>query len=244
MSTRKSKDQNAEQPPPPKDHSPEQVKQVALMLYARQPLPSESGIIRIGESEWEYDSLVREAFDLLDNLDKAYARVGKLRRHVSDLPRNALGKVQYNAAVMFFTEEKHRHVDRAKKKFETVLLGKARGIDRVLGTAAKQEQQTREKIADWEKNGMTLGEVEQQYVVYSEKAYRRYRETGEAEKRKPRTKAQRATAIGQTIKEWSPEEKTEFREIAEAQLAESAARKAEKKKLKALRKVARTGEIK
>ena len=60
---------SAEQLLPSKDHSPEQVKEVALMLYARRPFPLDS------KSKVNLDLLVGRTFDFLDSLDAAYARV-------------------------------------------------------------------------------------------------------------------------------------------------------------------------
>jgi hypothetical protein len=224
-----NKRKRAEQAPPPKDHSLSQVKQVALMLYAQRPFPLNSIL-----SEFELNRLVWRANDLLDKLNEVCGVVARQRKAGKRSPeknaethqkaQNALPDVvPFNEAVMNITGEKHRHVKRAKTKFETVLYGNARELG-----YAKQEIDA--KLAHWREHGMSRDEAIWRRSLWNEKEYRRYRiaTAGSARKRKPRTKAWRERAIGQKIKEWPPGAKTEFREFAKAELAKSAARKAKK----------------
>lgn len=257
MSTRKGKDQSAEQTPPSKEHSPEQVKEVALMLYARRASPlSENTEV----NEWQWNSLVWQANELLDKLNEAceevarqrkagkrspgerFADAKKARNALADVPLNASGNVPYNAAVMFITREKYRKVDLAKKKFETVVRGNARE----LGYA---EQKTDALLARLDKNGMPLNEVKWRRAGWHEKEYQHYRNAERAKKRKPWSKDRRVKrGVGQSkeIKPMTPKEKASMREVIEEGHKlelERAGQAKKQKKVKALLKAARTGEI-
>jgi len=180
----KGKRKSAEQAPPPKNHSLSQVKQVALMLYAQRPFPLNSIL-----SEFELNRLVWRANDLLDTLNEVCEEVARQRKAgkrspekksadaknaEKELPLNASGNVPYNAAVMFFTGEKHRHVKRAKTKFETVLYGNTRELG-----YAKQEIDA--QVAHWDKNGMPRDEVISRRARWNENEYHHYKKLGEAQ---------------------------------------------------------------
>ena len=132
------------------------------MLYAQRPFE-----IGGAESREQWQSLISRAFDLLDNLDAAYAFAVKFRglaitRHHEErkeralalkLPLNASGLLPFNVAVKFITGEKQRHVKRAVTKFEMVVLNNPwafrNATKRLLGAF----------LADWRKNGMSHEEA-------------------------------------------------------------------------------------
>jgi hypothetical protein len=180
----KRKRKSAEKAPPFKDHSPKQVKEVALMLYAQRPFPLYSTL-----SEFELNRLVWQANDLLDKLDVACEEVARQRKAgkrspekksaeaknaKKELPHDASGNVRFNEAVKFITGEKHRHVKRAKTKFLTVLYRNSRE----LGYA---EQETDALLARWEKNGMPRDEVIRRRALWNEKEYHHYKKLGKAQ---------------------------------------------------------------
>jgi hypothetical protein len=248
MSKGKGKHQSAEQAPPPKDHSLSEVKKVTLMLYAQGPFPVNSTL-----SKFELNRLVWRANDLLDKLNEVCEEVARQRKAGKRSPeknaqtyqkaRNALPDVvPYNAAVMFITGEKHRHVDRAKTKFETVLYGNARAF----GYAAEE---VRAQRAHWGKNGMPRDEVIWRRTLYNEKEYQHYRIAERAKKRQQWSKDRRVRrGVGQSkeIKLLTPKEKASMRELIEEghELELERTGQAKKqKKVKALLKTAQTGEI-
>jgi hypothetical protein len=226
------------------DHSPEQVKEVALMLYAQRPFPLNNSV----KTE-DFDLLVRQAFDFLDNLDNAYALALKWRENRDAVRRKALrvralglklatslkpGEcVPFNKAVMLITGEKHRHVDRAEERFEAFpFIRHPRNFSGALGFLLKRPLLWREQIALWRKNGMTRDEVIKLHSLYSEELYHFWRD---------RWRRWRVPTTGKQAKKrrapWSKKrlEKTQ---------SESAAREVKRQeKVKALRKAARTGEI-
>jgi hypothetical protein len=180
----KRKRKSAEKAPPFKDHSPKQVKEVALMLYAQRPFPLYSTL-----SEFELNRLVWQANDLLDKLDVACEEVARQRKAgkrspekksaeaknaKKELPHDASGNVRFNEAVKFITGEKHRHVKRAKTKFLTVLYGNTRDFG-----YAKQEIDA--QVAHWDKNGMPRDEVISRRALWSENEYHHYKRLGEAQ---------------------------------------------------------------
>jgi hypothetical protein len=229
MSTNKRK--SAEQPAP-SNHSPEQVKEVALMLYARRP--SALGSIT---SEGEWDLLIKQAAAVLDELDKACVRVGQSPRKVGakhrktekELPLNANGNVPLDEAVKEITGQEKLHIkpqqklQRAWERFEAIPH-----IDYSAKRSADvypepQIKLWREKITHWHKNGMPPGEVIRRRELWNEKAYRHYRFV----------KAERAETPKKRRKPWSDQRRKKM----EKSFAKQA-------KLKALRKAARRGEIK
>jgi hypothetical protein len=204
----------------PLNHSPEQVKEVALMLYARRP-PSALGSIK---SEWEWDSLIWQALDVLDNLDKACARVDESRRKTGargrraekELSFGADGRASYDEAVMFITRQAKLHVARAKKlelatkRFEALPLFSPLNF----GVDLQKPKVWRRQIARWQKIGMTRDEVDLLRSLYDEMAYRRWR----SPEGKPWTKMRKVNALGQSreMTQMSPEEKTSVREVIES----------------------------
>lgn len=214
--------------PAPSNHSPEQVKEVALMLYARRPPNSPM-------SEWDWDRLVQQAAAMLDELDKAYVRVSesprkvgaKHRRTEKELPRNANGNVPLDEAVKEITGQNKSHLSaqqklkRAWERFEAMphieYFAK-----QVAGVYQKEPKikEWREQIAYWRENGMPPAEVIHRREQWIEKDYRI------ATAKKPETPKKRRAP-------WSEKRRKKM---------ESAF--AKQKKLKALRKAARTGEIK
>jgi hypothetical protein len=173
MSTSKRK--SAEQAAPSEDHSPEQVKEVALMLYARRPFE-----IRGAESREQWQSLIWQAFDFLDRLNAAYAFAIEFRRPAiaahhgerkeialaSKLPLNESGRVPFNAVIKFITCEKQRHVKRATANFEMVVLNNPWAFP--SGTTKRQ---LRAFLKHWRENGMSHEEAIELRWLF-EKCYR------------------------------------------------------------------------
>jgi hypothetical protein len=159
MSTRQRK--SAVQPSPLKDHSPEQVKEVALMLYAQRPFPlssSESGFISRMKSKSNFYWLVMQSFDFLDELDEFCEVVARDRKEAkepaADAKKALPDVVPFDKAVKVITGQKH--LDRAVERFETMVQD---------GT----------KLAHWRKNGMTRDEVLLLRERWDEEEYRQKR---------------------------------------------------------------------
>jgi len=205
MKRRKAKDQ-----PPKKDHSPERVKEVALMLYERRPFPLESHKVPS-----DFELLFRQAFQLLDELDRAYAialnwrerqlaeRAEAQRRRAFSLKLSKLqwltpnGDVPFDTAVKIITGQTHQA--RALARFEPLPLflhpDKFRAA---IGQAPTSQLRWQAQLSHWRKNGMTRDEVIGLYSYYAEGAYRRYRiKTADKPKkrRKPRFKKKDKSVI-------------------------------------------------
>ena len=161
MSTRKSKDQSAEQ-------TQQMQRDLAAALL-------DTACAKVGKSRSQSGRNLPQGGILITRQGETIV-LGKAEK---ELALNASGNVLFNAAVKYITREKHRHVKHAKEKFETVVRGNARA----LGYA---EQETEALLAHWEKNGMPLNEVKWWRVLYDDKAYRHYRSEERAKKRKPR----------------------------------------------------------
>ncbi len=234
MSKRKRK--RAEQAPARlfrefKDYPVAQVIETARMLYSlRRPFPLDSKL------EFHWNSLVRQAFDFLDNLYKARARVAEYRHRVAaayrnaeketalaeKLPLNANGNVLFNAAVKFITRQKE-HLDRALERFEWLVLSNPYFAP-LFSKCPATKRELRALFARWRKDGFPHGEVKWLRSLYDAKAYRR----------------DRIATAGRAKKRRAPWSEKKIEKVA----LESSAREVERqRKVDALRRLAR-GEIK
>ena len=246
----KNKRKSAEKAPRPKDHSLSEVKEIALMLYAQRPFQLNS---ITSESDWNL--LVRQAFDFLDNLDKAYARREKvaIQRKAAKENADALKAlpdvVPFDKAVKVITGQEK--LQRALKRFEALPLMQAQADAWFFRRAIRKPQtkQWRKQIAYWRKHGMKRDKVIWRRSLYDEKAYQRYRIAERAKKRQQWSKDRRVRrGVGQSkeIKLMTPKEKAPMRELIEEghELELERAGQAKKqKKVNALLNTARTGEI-
>jgi hypothetical protein len=228
----KRKRKSAEQAPRPKDHSPEQVKEVALMLYAQRPFPLNSTL-----SEFELNWLVWRANDLLDKLNEVCGVVAEQRKAGKRSPEKKIADAQkaqkalpdvvpFKKAVEFITDQSRW--DRAWKRFKVLPHLSTEQLLRQEPATPAVMKYWREQIAYWRKHKMKRDEVLCRRSLYDENAYRCYRIA-----RRYRIAARRA-------KKRKPWEEKRMENAA----LESAARELKRQeKVKALRKAARTGEI-
>jgi hypothetical protein len=185
MSKRKRK--SAQQAPRQKDHSPEQVKEIALMLYAQRPFP-----LNTIKSKSDLESLVWQANDFLDvadELNEGFCDVVARRRkaaikaakETADTIKALPEIVPFDKAVKVITRQ--QRLERALERFEALrfidhetAVWVARLTPNFGGAIPKpQTKLWREKIAHWRKNGMKRDEVIWRRVLYDENVYRRWR---------------------------------------------------------------------
>jgi hypothetical protein len=177
MSKRKRK--SVEQPPPPKDHSPAQVKEVALMLYAQQPFE-----IRGAKSALQWHSLVWRANVFLDTLNEVCEAVARQRQAVKEIADLDLPDVSpFDKAMKVITRQ--QKLQRALERFETLPLTYPRYFGGAFGNWPTKRQ-WRKQIARWRENGMKREEVIELRALWDENDYRRYRiaTAGRAKKRR------------------------------------------------------------
>jgi hypothetical protein len=178
----KRKDQSAEQPAP-SNHSPEQVKEVALMLYARQQFPLDSP-----ESKRKLELLVWRALDVLDTLNEVCEKVASERQAAKETGGlDPQSDVPFKTAVKFITRENRLE----------------RALDKIFPIAcfySFDEASASRMIADRRKNGINRANMMDMRRLYDEMGKRlRIATAGSAKKRRKKWPRKRRIKVANAL---------------------------------------------